>query len=133
MNPIGHSMSDNSKNKNTTKQVPLPLAPVESLIRKLEKVRGKLRAGSGLEKRVRGQINALQYARERMAGVGNAGREITNSERQEMVRVITAMIHTTQKMRKKFAVGTAQHTLLRNRLAGLRAARAALRATAPAG
>lgn len=131
MNPIRDAMRSNTKNKNTTKQGPSPLAPVESLIRKLEKVRGKLRAGSGLEKRVRGQLNALQYAQKRLAGAGSAGWEITNSERQEMVRVIMAMIRVTQKMKNKFIAGTAQHTLLRNRLAGLRAARAVLQESAP--
>ena len=55
-------MRSNTKNKNTIKQGPSPLAPVESLIRKLEKVLGKLRVGSGAEKRVQEQLNALQYA-----------------------------------------------------------------------
>ena len=124
-------MRSNTKNKNTIKQGPSPLAPVESLIRKLEKVLGKLRVGSGAEKRVQEQLNALQYAQEWMTGAGSVGRQITNSERQEMMRVILAMIRVTQKMKNKFAVGTAQHTLLRNRLVGLRAAHAALRESAP--
>ncbi len=123
-------MRSNTKNKNITKQELFPLVPVESLIRKLEKVLGKLRVGSGAEKRVQEQLNALQYAQEQMAGVGSVGRQITNSERQEMMRVIMAMIRVTQKMKNKFATGTAQHTLLRNRLTGLRAARAALRESA---
>ena len=124
-------MRSNTKNKNTIKQGPSPLAPVESLIRKLEKVLGKLRVGSGAEKRVQEQLNALQYAQEWMTGAGSVGRQITNSARQEMMRVIMAMIRVTQKMKNKFAVGTAQHTLLRNRLVGLRAAHAALRESAP--
>ncbi len=104
--------------------------PVASLIHKLEKVQVKLRVGTWQEKRVRQQLNALHYAYKCMTGSADGAEEITNSDRREIISVLLAILRITRKTKSQFAAGTAQHTLQRNRQAGLRAALAAVRQAA---
>ena len=45
--------------------------------------------------------------------------DFTKNEMEEALRAITSMINRTEKAKKKFAQGTSQHTLQKNRLKAL--------------
>ena len=104
------------------------LEPIASLISKSAKAQRKLAPGTWQHAMLRDNLRALRLAVALMgAGGGEAGR-FSRDELRDAVRALRAMIGRTAKARAKFTRGTSHHTLLRNRLNALRAAKALTRA-----
>jgi hypothetical protein len=103
------------------------LRPIASLISKSEKAQQKLATGTWQHTMLRNNLKALHIASDLM------GKEIDNTnsfprdDLQEALSAFTSMISKTEKAQAKFAPGTSQHTLQRNRLKALRTAEALIK------
>jgi hypothetical protein len=100
------------------------LRPIASLLSKSEKAQQKLAPGTWQHTMLRDNIQALHIA----SALMDKGTDNTNSfnrnDLQEALRALASMISKTEKAGMKFAPGTSQHTLQRNRLKALRIAQA---------
>lgn len=104
------------------------LRPLASLISKSAKAQRKLAPGTWPYKMLRDNLRALRLASALMTRpAGSAGRRPADDLRAAL-RALAAMSGRVEKTGTKFSPGTAQHTLQRNRLRALRAAKAALQA-----
>ena len=94
------------------------------------KAQQKLAPGTWQHTMLRDNLRMLHLATRRMnKGMGPAVR-IAPGNLPEALRAFTAMIRRTQNAQAKFAPGTSQHSLLRNRLKALWLANACLKAQA---
>jgi hypothetical protein len=95
------------------------LRPIASLLSKSEKAQTKLAAGSWQYKMLESNIKALRIAYALLGGESGEG-EFSREDLREALDALASMIGRTEGARAKFAEGTSQHTLQRNRLNALR-------------
>ena len=100
------------------------LRPLASLISKSEKAQQKLAPGTWQHTMLRDNLKALHIASALMNKKTDDTASFTRDDLQEAVRAFASMISKTDKTQAKFAPGTSQHTLQRNRLKALRLAEA---------
>lgn len=99
--------------------------PIASLISKSEKAQRKLTPGTWQYSMLRDNLRALHIAADLFEG--RALDDVIRSDLQEALEACASMIGRTEKSYARFAPGTSQHTLLRNRLKALRIAEALIR------
>ncbi len=102
--------------------------PIGSLISKSEKAQQKLTPGTWQHSMLRDNLKALRIASALMNN--DATEHFTREEFRDALQAFAAMISRSEAAQSKFAPGTSQHTLLRNRLAALRAAEVLAKAAA---
>lgn len=95
------------------------LAPIISLISKSEKAIEKLKQGSCQYTMLEGNLRALHYALSLMDTTKSKRESLSDTEVKEYLKSLDSMITKTKIAQKKFPLGTAQHTLLKNRLHAL--------------
>jgi hypothetical protein len=71
-------------------------------------------------------IKALHFALALIDGVDRGAPEATGDELEGVIRALDSMIARAGNTQTKFAPGTSQHSLQRNRLKALQVARAAV-------
>ena len=98
--------------------------PIASLISKSEKALDKLVPGTRQHTMLRDNLKALHMASALMNGRHVDADNFTRDELRDALRAMAAMTDRSEKARGKFAPGTPQHTLQRNRLRALRLAEA---------
>jgi hypothetical protein len=98
------------------------LRPIGSLISKSEKAQQKLTLGTWQHTMLRDNLKALHIASALMSKETDNTNSFTRDELQEALGAFASMISKTDKAQAKFAPGTSQHTLQRNRLKALRLA-----------
>ena len=99
------------------------LRPIASLISKSEKAQQKLVPGTWQHTMLRNNLKALHLASTLMHAQPDAVHEFTRDDLQEAIRALDAMMSRTEKALAKFARGSSQHTLQRNRLDALQTAK----------
>jgi hypothetical protein len=104
------------------------LRPIASLISKSEKAQQKLAPGTWQHTMLRDNLKALQIALALMSKETDNTNRFTRDGLQEALRAFASMISKTDKAQAKFAPGTSQHTLQRNRLRALQTAEARIKA-----
>jgi hypothetical protein len=112
----------------TAEQQQAARRPIDSLISKSEKAQRKLAEGTWQHARLRDNLHALHLASALMRRAGVEAHAFTLDDLHAALRVLAAMLDTTDKARSKFAPGTSQHSLLRNRFDALQVAEAVIRA-----
>jgi hypothetical protein len=112
----------------TTDDLKEALRPIASLISKSEKAQQKLAPGTWQHSMLRDNLKALQIALALMSKETDNTNRFTRDDLQETLRAFTSMISKTDKAQAKFAPGTSQHTLQRNRLKALQTAEARIKA-----
>ncbi len=95
-------------------------APIDSLISKSEKALLKLKAESWQAKMLQANLKALHYASARLNQ--QPIEALAADERTEALKAFSQMIEKTEKAQLKFTPGSAQHSLLQNRLQALQTA-----------
>lgn len=93
--------------------------PILSLISKSEKARQKLGPEQWQHRMLTDNLKALYLALALMDGMGEG---FAQGDREGALNALASMIARTQAAQPKFAAGTAQHTLLRNRVFALQLA-----------
>ena len=106
----------------TTDDLKEALRPIASLISKSEKAQQKLAPGTWQHTMLRNNLKALHIAFELMGKETDNTNSFTREDLQDALSAFTSMISKAEKARAKFAPGTSQHTLQRNRLKALRTA-----------
>lgn len=101
------------------------LTPIASLISKSEKAQQKLAPGTWQHTMLRDNLKALHIASALMKGEAATGFVV--DDLQEALAAFASMIDRTEKAGAKFAPGTSQHSLSRNRLKALRIGEALIR------
>jgi hypothetical protein len=103
------------------------LAPLASLLAKSEKAQGRVRSGSWQHSMLESNIRALRIASALMAP--HAGRidSFGTAELEGALLAVVSMIGKSQDAQGRFATGTPQHSLLRNRMHALRVAESFIR------
>lgn len=121
----------------TRDEVQEALRPIASLTSKSEKAQQKLTPGTWQHTMLNDNLKALRYASALMvrassdAGRPEGGDEagnLTRADMHEILRALASMIGKSEAAQAKFAPGTSQHTLQRNRLKALRIAEALIEA-----
>lgn len=95
--------------------------PIASLLSKSEKAQQKLKPGTWQHTMLDDNIRALRIA---WAFLDNTADVSTHDDLRAARKAIASMIERTQSAGSKFAPGTSQHTLQKNRLHALRVAEA---------
>ena len=103
-------------------EVRAALAPVASLIGKSEKAMRKLREGTWQNAMLRDNLKALRLADTLMRGAGAA--HIHVADFPAALAALDDMLRRSEQAQERFAAGTAQHSLLRNRIRALHIAEA---------
>lgn len=104
------------------------LAPVASLLSKSEKAQQKVAAGTWQHTMLAANIQALRIALSLIGEAGGDTEEPTPEDLDSALRALDSMIERVANTETKFAPGTSQHSLQRNRLKALRVARSAVMA-----
>ncbi len=104
----------------TVDEVRAALVPLASLIGKSEKAMQKLAEGTWQRTMLASNLRALHLAQALMSGSGGA----EPAEAAAALPTLADMLCRSEKAQAGFAVGTAQHTLQRNRIRALRIAEA---------
>ncbi len=111
-------------NKRTPDPWPEMIRPIESLIRKSEKAQQKLMPGTWQHTMLGENLRALHLALALMSR-GTVGPDVpTREDWRAALRAFANMTTKSEKAQAKFAPGTSQHTLQRNRLRAFRTAEA---------
>jgi hypothetical protein len=97
-------------------------APIASLVRKSEKAMQKLHEGTWQNAMLRDNLKALRLADALMRGAEAAS--IPAADFPAALSAPDGMLRRSEQAQEKFAAGTAQHSLLCNRIAALRIAEA---------
>lgn len=98
------------------------LAPILSLISKSEKAQQKVAPGTWQHAMLGANLKALHIACTLMnEGQGNAV-QFAPDELRAALQSLASMIEKTEQAQTRFAVGTSQYSLLKNRLSALRTA-----------
>ena len=113
----GNRMPNQASNELQTIQ-----RPIESLLHKSEKARAKLAAGAWQHTMLGANINALRTSLALLAG--SAHNHPSQADLTQAMAALVDMLRRTEATRNQFAVGTAQHTLIRNRIHALQTAKA---------
>ncbi len=98
------------------------LRPIASLISKSQKAQQKLAPGTWQHTMLRDNLKALHIALALMNPAADDQNNFTQDDLQQALRALASMISRTEKSQAKFAPGTSQHSLQRNRLKALRIA-----------
>ena len=101
--------------------------PIASLISRSEKAQQKLAPGTWQHTMLRNNLKALHIAFELMDKETDNTNSFTREDLQEALGSFTSMISKADKAQAKFAPGTSQHTLQRNRFKALRTAEALIK------
>lgn len=112
----------------TTDELQEALRPIVSLISKSEKAQQKLAPGTWQHTMLRDNLKALHIASALMNKKTDDTNRFTRDDLHEALRALASMISKTDDVQVKFAPGTSQHTLQRNRLKALRLAEALIKA-----
>lgn len=96
--------------------------PIVSLIGKSEKAQRKLDPATWQYRMLQDNLRALRLAEALLDGRTDAAAGSSPDDFQAALRALAAMAAKTEPALKKFAPGTSQHTLSRNRLQALRTA-----------
>lgn len=102
------------------------LAPIASLLSKSEKARQKVAPGTWQHAMLEGNIRALTVALPLIDDTDGDHREPAAGDLDPALVALDSMIDRVANTETKFAPGTAQHSLQRNRLKALRIARSAV-------
>ncbi|WP_374584567.1 hypothetical protein [Pseudoduganella sp.] len=97
-------------------------APLASLLSKSEKALQKLAAGTWQHAMLRADVAALRVACVLLQGEAAAAGEFTQAQLAEAQQRLAALTAKSAQAQPKFAPGSAQHTLLHNRIAALQLA-----------
>lgn len=108
-------------------EVQQALTPIASLVSKSVKAREKLAPGSWQHTMLTENIDALGVATALMIPSAEDTAEPSRDELEAALSAIQSMIGRTETAGAKFAPGTSQHSLSRNRLNALRIAEAFVR------
>jgi hypothetical protein len=111
----------------TTDDLMEALRPIASLISKSEKAQQKLALGTWQHTMLRNNLKALRIASDLMGKKIDNTNSFPRDDLQEALSAFASMISKTEKAQAKFAPGTSQHTLQRNRLKALRTAEALIK------
>ena len=103
-------------------------APIASLIGKSEKAQQKLAPETWQYKMLQDNLRALRLAETLLDGPTNAATKFAPDDLLAALRALASMMAKTEPALAKFALGTSQHTLSRNRLQALRTATAMVEA-----
>ena len=103
-------------------------APIASLIGKSEKAQQKLAPETWQYRMLQDNLRALRLAETLLDGPTNAATKFAPDDVQAALRALASMMAKTEPALAKFAPGTSQHTLSRNRLQALRTATAMVEA-----
>lgn len=109
------------------------LPPIASLISKSEKAQQKLAPGTWQHAMLQDNLEALHMASALLHGEPGRSGKFARADLQKALKALDSMRGRTAKSQEKFPPGTSQHTLLRNRLAALRAAEARIKSELGAG
>ncbi|MEA5074795.1 MAG: hypothetical protein VB139_00420 [Coriobacteriia bacterium] len=107
----------------TADEVSEARAPIASLLSKSEKAQQKLAPGSWQHTMLEGNIRALRIASPLIGEEVPAAADPAREELDSAVHALDSMIERVANTQTKFAPGTSQHSLQRNRLKALRIAR----------
>lgn len=97
-------------------------APLLSLISKSEKAQQKVASGSWQHAMLGANLKALHIALALMTEEQDSAARFAPDDLQAALKSLTSMIEKTEVAQTRFAAGTSQHTLLKNRLSALRTA-----------
>lgn len=103
------------------------LEPIASLISKSDKACRRLAPHAWQRSMLEASVRALRLASALIAGGSDAVDGLTPDDRDQALGAIESMARRTESAQSRFAAGTSQHTLLRNRLKALRVAEAVVR------
>lgn len=98
------------------------IPPILSLISKSEKAQQKLSPESWQHKMLADNLHALRTGIAFLNGASEGTAAFSLKDRESALRAFDSMIARTQTAQPKFSTGTAQRTLLENRLFALRLA-----------
>ena len=115
------------KGHNTTGTFGEVLRPIASLISKSEKAQQKLTAGTWQHKMLQDNIKALYIASALINKDADNSDPFIRNDLQDALQALTSMLDKVEKTAGKFSLGTAQHTLQRNRLNALRIAESVIK------
>ena len=115
-------------NRTATDELQEALPPIASLISKSEKALQKLIPGTWQHTMLQENLRALHIAFALMKGRTNGADVPRREDLQAALRAFAAMRNRSEKAQAKFAPGTSQHTLQRNRLRAFRTAEALINA-----
>lgn len=113
---------------NTIDKLQKALRPIVSLISKSEKAQQKLVPGTWQHTMLQDNLKALRIAAALMSKETNNTDDLTPDDLQEALKVFASMISKVKKTEEKISPGTAQQTLLRNRLEALHLAETQIKA-----
>ena len=100
------------------------IRPITSLIGKSEKAKQKLTAGTWQHTMLQENLRALHVALALMTSTTDDADVPRRDDLRAALRAFAAMTNRSQKAQAKFAPGTSQYTLQRNRIAAFRKAEA---------
>lgn len=109
-------------NKRTTDELQEVIRPIASLISKSEKAQKKLASGTWQHTMLQRNLRALHIASALMSSMTDGADVPTREDLQAALRAFADMTNKSEQVQTKFALGTSQHTLQRNRLRAFRAA-----------
>jgi hypothetical protein len=109
-------------NKSTTDEFQEAIQPIASLISKSEKAQQKLTRGSWQHTMLQENLRALHIAFALMSKRTDGAAVPTREDLQAALSAFADMTSRSERVQAKFAPGTSQHTLQRNRLRAFRAA-----------
>ena len=101
--------------------------PIASLMSKSEKAQQKLAPGTWQHAMLRDNLKALRLASALMNEGSAETDPFTREDLEEARRAVVAMISRAEKARAKFAPGTSQDALQRNRIKALSVAEAMMK------
>ena len=104
------------------------LGPLASLVSKSERAQQRLAPETWQYRMLAGNLEALRTAMALMDATAGAGVQASEHDLATAVGALSSLIERVEGAEAKFAPGTSQNTLQRNRLAALRIARAVVRA-----
>ena len=114
----------------TADEIREALRPIASLIGKSEKAQGKLAPETWQHAMLRDNLLALRISSALMDPEKAGADRFAPDDFKQALPALVSMIGRTEKAHEKFAAGTSQHSLLRNRLKALRIAEALVQAAA---
>jgi hypothetical protein len=104
----------------TTEELQEARKPIASLISKSEKAQQKLAPGTWQHTMLRDNLDALHIASALIDDNSTGAAPFAPDDLARALRAFASMIDRTEKSQAKFAPGSSQHTLQRNRLKALR-------------
>lgn len=106
----------------TRDSIATALPRIASLITKSEKAQQKLTSGTWQHTMLEGNLRALRLAHSLMTGTATASHASGSEQLRAALRTLKTMKERCETTLAKFAAGSSQHSLQRNRLEALRIA-----------